>query len=480
MAGCAWLVSAAGTISTRPRRPPRAALVALGIAAIAVIAIAALAAAGAPRRTLGLVALAMAVVPCTGYLAAFIRPAVLLSGAMFLTMFAGNWRSVGLPHFVSPDRFLFIAAIAAFLLRDPATGERRPLRPTWTHFVLALAAAYVIASGLAVGTLFQRANLYPFVDRFGLVPFILFAVAPAVFVTDRDRRLLLGVFVAMGAYLAFVAMAQGIGANSLVWPRYILNTNVGAHQSGRARGPFADSAVNGIALYVSAVACAVAFVTWRSTGWRRVAVIIAAVCLFDEIWTLERSVWIGATAATLITMLVVPRLRKYVPVSLTLGAIAVIGALLLVPGLSGQVHNRLRNQLTVWDRANLNGAAERMFLARPLTGFGWGTYATRSIDYFKQAPNFPLTNTGLVVHNVVLSNLAELGLLGTGLWALGLLMGVGGAILLRGPPELVPWRAGLLAVFVMWLVVANLTPLLSPYPNDVLWLWAGVAWPLRA
>jgi O-antigen ligase len=79
------------------------------------------------------------------------------------------------------------------------------------------------------------------------------------------------------------------------------------------------------------------------------------------------------------------------------------------------------------------------------------------------------------VHNVFLSHGAELGIVGSVLWLCGLLGAVGGAILRRGPPELFAWRLGLVAVFVAFLVVAMLGPLSYPFPNLLLWIWAGVA-----
>jgi O-antigen ligase len=172
-------------------------------------------------------------------------------------------------------------------------------------------------------------------------------------------------------------------------------------------------------------------------------------------------------------------LRRYIVVILPVGAVAVIAALFLIPGLHERVDQRVNDQRTTWDRKNLNRAAENMVLARPLLGFGWGTFQARSGPYFEQSPDYPLTNTTGEVHNVFLSNAAELGLVGTSLWLLALVLGVGGAIFVRGPPELYPWRIGLLAITVMWLIVCNLIPMVQAFPNQVLWLWAGVVWPWR-
>ena len=112
---------------------------------------------------------------------------------------------------------------------------------------------------------------------------------------------------------------------------------------------------------------------------------------------------------------------------------------------------------------------------RPLLGFGWGTFETESPEYFRQGDDYPMRGEGLTVHNVFLWNATELGLLGALLWAAALAWAVGGAILRRGPPELVPWRVGMIGIFVGWAVVAALSPLAQAFPNGILWLWAGIA-----
>jgi O-antigen ligase len=120
-----------------------------------------------------------------------------------------------------------------------------------------------------------------------------------------------------------------------------------------------------------------------------------------------------------------------------------------------------------------------MIAARPLLGFGWGTFTHVAEPYFRQREDIPLTASNGpkgtdIQHSVLLSNAVELGLLGSTLWLLAIVLAVGGAIVTRGPPELLPWRMGLLAFTCCWAVVLNLTPLPQAFPNLLLWLWAGV------
>lgn len=405
-------------------------------------------------------------------------PAWLFSAAIALTVFSGNWRGLGLPGLVSPDRLLLIAGFAVLVVRDPGLGQRPYLRLTPTHAVLLVAAAFAICSAVAAGTIGQRATIFPLIDRFGLVPFLLFLVGPIAFATEGQRRILLGTFLAIGAYLGLTALFQGLGLRALVFPRYIVDLSTEV-QSGRARGPFLDAAINGVALFYCAVAAMLAYAT-ESRAWvKRLAVAIAALCLFDLIFTQERSVWLGAVAAILCAAAAAPALRRRLLIAGPIAVLALVAAFVVVPGLYAQTSERIGDQRTEWDRLNLNKAAENMVLARPLLGFGLGTFKEHSEPYFEQNPSFPLTNTTGELHNVFLSTAAELGLLGSSIWLLALVLAIGGAIVVRGPPELLPWRIGLLAMAIMWLIVANLVPMVQAFPNQVLWLWAGVAWPWR-
>jgi hypothetical protein len=46
----------------------------------------------------------------------------------------------------------------------------------------------------------------------------------------------------------------------------------------------------------------------------------------------------------------------------------------------------------------------------------------------------------------------------------------------RGPPELRPWKVGLLAVAISQAVISATTPFDFVLPALLLWMWAGVAW----
>ena len=173
-------------------------------------------------------------------------------------------------------------------------------------------------------------------------------------------------------------------------------------------------------------------------------------------------------------MLAAPGLRRYLLPAAATAVVLVLGALALVPGLGERAAERRGDQLPVWDRLNTNAAAVDMVGARPLLGVGWDRFDEESATFFRQGADYPLTGERVGVHNVLLSRAVELGLLGALLVVAGFVFGVGRAMITRGPPELVPWRFGLIAIAISWLVAANLGPLPYAFPNLLLWTWAGV------
>jgi O-antigen ligase len=198
-------------------------------------------------------------------------------------------------------------------------------------------------------------------------------------------------------------------------------------------------------------------------------------CFLGTFLTLQRSVWIATTAATVITLLTVPGLRRLVLPGIAAATVGVLLALTLIPGLSGNVTARANQQEPVWERENMTVAAINMIRTEPLIGFGWGKFTTDSGPYFRQSASYPLVGTTAPCHNVYLAFGAELGLIGLTLWALGMIWGLGGTIV-QSARSMRPWRSALLAMTIFYLIVIAFVPPPSGFPPLILWLFAGVVW----
>jgi len=453
------------------QRLPAHPAIALGLLALTAVLVESVgawgpaAAAPAPRQAAFLVAACL-----VAAVALANDPAWSFSGALAASMFSGRWPELGIP--LPLDRLLFALGVAGFILRLPIQWPQVRLR--FVHWAIVGAATFAIVSAYVGGALDDAQGRFALLDRFGLVPMLSFLLAPFVFDTPRRRAILLGVLGVCGAYLGVTALAEITHASGLVWPRYILDAGVGIH-ANRARGPFAEAEAFGLALWGCGVA-ALVHVASPARPWMRPAgLIVGALCMLGVLFTLTRSVWVGATASVLVTLILAREVRPFLVPAILACVLLIGGALATVPGLSHEVTVRREAQSSLWDRRNSNDAALRMLEARPLTGFGWNHFEADSLPYYRLAFGYPLTSVGQV-HNVFLSNAAELGLIGGLLWLVALLVAVGAPLLRRAPPELRYWRVGLLAIATMWLVTANFAPLAQVFANLLLWTWAGVMW----
>jgi O-antigen ligase len=423
-----------------------------------------------------LLLLAAIVAPFALYLLWQVDPAYTLSAAIVLSPVAGNWHQLHFPTGADPDRLLLVFGIIQVLFRAPAVRDRPPFKFTAAHVFLGAALLYVLTSAFIAHSLFSKAPFFKIFDAFGILPFLAFLVAPLAFRTKRERGILLLTLVVLGAYLGLTTLFEMVHLNALVFPRYINDPHFGIHY-GRGRGPFVDAVANGFACFVCAAACGIAVATWKRPKARLAAALIGALCFVGSFLSLERSVWIGVAAASVVAMLVTPRLRRYLLPTVAIVAIAAAAAFILIPGVHGTFNKRLNNVSSIYDRENLTVAGLNMVAARPLTGVGWSKFQSASLLYFRQSQNYPL-DPRLIrfgIHNFLLTYAVELGLVGLVLWGFGLLLGIGSALVTRGPPDLGPWRVALVAVFTIFLVVANAVPP-SLFPNLSLWLLAGVVY----
>src|ERR1700733_11567473 len=197
------------------------------------------------------VVLSMAGAVCAAACLLVVEPAWILTAGMLLSVFSGNWGHIGIP--LPLDRLTIFGGIAATVLRSWLSEDTPRLELRRVHWLMALLILYAVGSAAWSNTLTSHGPLFALLDRLGVVPFLLFLVAPAAFPTERDRRMLMGALTLLGAYLGLITLFEAIGAKDLVVPHYITNPNLGIH-IGRGRGPFLEAGANGMALFACLVA----------------------------------------------------------------------------------------------------------------------------------------------------------------------------------------------------------------------------------
>jgi O-antigen ligase len=413
-----------------------------------------------------------------------LNPAVNMCAAIVLSIFSGAWFQIGLKG-LPLDRLMIALVLLQFLLRAPGVAHVPRPRIRNVHLLMALTVVYVLVSATAAGTLTSKESVLSLLDMFGVVPYLMLLVAPAVFSGQRERDMLLATLVGLGGYLGLTAIFESVGPHALVFPHYIVRVDEELPDE-RAGGPFQTSVVEGFATFACAVAATIALSRWRGQRRRYLAAAVIPLCLAGCFVTLERGIWLGAIAATVVGALTtrVGR-RRLVPAALAC-ALVLGAALTFSSALSHKTSNRVNAQTSVWARQNQTAAGLRMLDAKPLFGFGWDRYKRDSLDYFRQSKDYPMGGyllsegagslaSPMPLHDTYLAYAVELGLVGALLWLATLLWGVGGAIFARGPAELRPWKLGLLALGTFYLVVAFVDPHEQSFSLLLLWTWAGLA-----
>ncbi|WP_375491211.1 O-antigen ligase family protein [uncultured Jatrophihabitans sp.] len=399
-------------------------------------------------------------------------PAFQICLLLFVVADAFSQQKFGLPIPVSPDRILF-AAFFVLLVVDP----RVPWRSWRIHSAswIALAAlVWASLSALYAGTLTTKLGAFALLDRLA-IPYLLFVLAPVALSTRRSRVLILQVLCLLGLYLGLTAVFEVVGPHSLVFPSYIMNPHFGI-SFGRARGPLggsdADASTMAICLFASV---ALRSVTTPRTGWRAVGALSAAASLVGVLLALTRAEWIGTGIAIVVVGLLTPSVRRRLPALILAIAIAIGAALVVSPALRDDVFHRASTSRSVYDRENTNSGGVRALESNPLFGIGWTEFLSESARYVRQSDRYPLTTTDIEIHNVPLSRLAELGLLGGTLWILSVLCGPVAAMFTRrrDDPLDEAYRVAFVGIAIVWLIAIQFSPFPYPLPNALVFLLAG-------
>jgi putative inorganic carbon (hco3(-)) transporter len=406
-----------------------------------------------------------------GVLVLHASSALLISLGLASAVFAGNTKYMGFP--VPPDRLLL--AFGVFLLLIGVERRNLPFRLRFRsqHALMLIFGGYAILNSLVAGTLTEERGIVGLLDRLSITAWVLFSIAPLVFHDRRTRNIFLTVMVCLGGYLGVTAILEGVGLKSLAFPSYINDPNVGLHFD-RARGPMAESAGFGLALFECAVVAVLASRTWVGRFAKAMAWVVAGACLLGTLFTLTRAVWVGVGAGLLVVCLISKEWRRRLA-----PAIAVAGVVLLVvlsssSSINGKVNERSGDARSVWDRLNIADAGVRAMEEHPSFGIGWRKFMGGSSEYFRLLPDIPQTGTALDVHNVLISMGAELGLVGMFLWMAVVGSTVFAAMFWRPPPELEDWRLALVAMGVQWAIVGMFTPFSYTFSMFFIFTFAGI------
>ena len=243
-----------------------------------------------------------------------------------------------------------------------------------------------------------------------IFPFTLFHLSGLVFAGERQIRQFEAFALAVLSYLSFTAIAFLVGAHALVFPKFILDPNIGYHVE-RARGPFVQAVANGVSLNMLALLVLHAYRRGSLRGLKTVAVLASVPIAI--LATMTRAVWLSF-AGSLLASLFCLKNRKLRLIFMVLLGLGIIGLAVVVntTQLGSTLDERMSESSPVDYRKAVYAGGWQMFLERPLTGWGFHQMPAelpRYVEEFHEKVLYP--------HNNYLEVAVENGLLGLCLYA---------------------------------------------------------------
>ena len=190
-----------------------------------------------------------------------------------LSIFSATGRH-RLPGVDRADRLLIVAAACPFAPR--AGGPRSGGRSSCDRFTgLALRDGLRHRVGTRRRTLYDKDSLLRLADRVGVVPFLLFAMAPAAFATARHRACCSPHWFRRPS---ISSRRSGNARPDAVRLPAIHLGRITGHSHRPGPRPFLEAVGNGTGIYIGLVAAVIAAATWKVPWQRNVAMVTAVLC----------------------------------------------------------------------------------------------------------------------------------------------------------------------------------------------------------
>jgi putative inorganic carbon (hco3(-)) transporter len=303
------------------------------------------------------------------------------------------------------DRIALAMLIGCIALRLCGRVDEIQIYPaTWPLLALTL-----FATGGLLSSPFQ-AQSWSLLAAKWIVPLVLFQLAGAVFRSPSDlRRLELFCLIVL-LYLSVVSAFFLLNAKSLIFPRFILDPDIGIHVD-RARGPFLQAVANGVSLNILGLVALNSF--RRSSLPGPLATILFVAVPLALLATKTRAVWISA-AFSITAVVLFCRNRKLRRAAVMMGVFAAVGILTFFAqsANSRDFVERVRDQSPLDFRSEIYSAGWLMFTERPL--LGWGDDANMQAEVARRVSKF--RPDYYVFHNTFLELAVQKGIVGLGLY----------------------------------------------------------------
>jgi O-antigen ligase len=331
--------------------------------------------------------------------------------------------------FVAPAS-LFLLALTAMLLRHPDVPFYEVDHVAFVLLVVAvLAGALVhrtrlrivtpaswpmlgltfIAIASVIGQPFDNRTWSLLAAKF-IVPFTLFHLAGLVFRRQRQLEQFEFFCLVVLAYLSFTAIAFLVDARSLIFPKFILDENLGYH-ADRARGPLLQAVANGVSLNLLGLLAVHAVLRKRLRGIKASALLSSLPLAI--LATMTRAVWLSF-AISMAVLIFLSRDRSLRRAGIAVALVGMIGLLITLSFDDERraLVERLHESGPVEFRQAVYAGGWQMFLERPMAGWGINQMPAelaKHVSGYREKELYP--------HNTYLELLVEHGILGLALYA---------------------------------------------------------------
>jgi O-antigen ligase len=216
----------------------------------------------------------------------------------------------------------------------------------------------------------------------------------------------------VGAYLAINGAFEHFALHTLVWPKYILDPNVGI-QFGRTRGSFASSEGLGMALIVSFLFYAfyATCIKRKKLYWPYPMMLVTAGVIYT---TNQRSVWLSFGLCLALLAIARTEMKQ---VSRVFIGLVLLGFFLGVGThfsfwASGTLFSKRQETVSYRQANDLTTMA--MGMANPIFGVGFDNFKSEWPKYFRPIDGSEIEIRDLTDgnHNTFLGLFAEIGLVG--------------------------------------------------------------------
>ena len=331
---------------------------------------------------------------------------------------------------IAAPTLLFLTALTAMLFCHPDVSFHKLNRVTFALLVVGVVGRAVVLKqevfrfervtwpmiGLTAVVLISLIGRTVDDETWGLLaakylfPFALFHLAQMVFTEEEGIRRFEVFALIVLAYLSLTAIVFLLGVRDLVFPKFILDPSLG-HHAERGRGPFLQAVANGVSLNMLAL---IVLHAYRRGSLRsaKTLVVLAAVPI-AILATMTRAVWLSFAGSLLGVVFVAKNLRaRLVSIAVVAVVVGGLGLVMSTTQIGGVLGDRIQDSGPVEYRQAVYVGGWRMFLDRPITGWGFHQMPAELPKYVGE-----YQNKVLYPHNTYLEVLVENGLLGISLYA---------------------------------------------------------------